>query len=337
MSQLKQDSRKSAPLIEIQDLKVAFPVDRSVGEILTGKPREYVKAVDGVSFSIRKGETVALVGESGCGKTTLGRAIVGLTKPTAGCVTYRGSDVTLARTEAERKARCREMQFIFQDPFSSLNPRMRVVDLVGRPIEIHENVTKEEKEARVATLLQQVGLDPAVMYRYPHEFSGGQKQRISVARALAVSPEVIVADEPTAALDVSVQCQILNLLIDLREQLDLTMLFISHDLDVVRYISDYIAVMYLGKLVEYGPTEEVFKNPSHCYTRALLAAIPGQVTDRHTRVKLQGSIGNPVRPPSGCRLHPRCPMATERCSQEIPALHDIGNGHCIACHHCHHL
>lgn len=323
------EQKTGVPLLEVKDLKVWFPAEKPG---LFKKEKSFVRAVDGVSFQIQQGDTLALVGESGCGKSTLGRAVVGLNRPTSGVINFNGKPLNFDGSENERKAIRREMQLIFQDPFSSLNPRMKVIDLIGRPLEVLEHVNQEEKTRRVADLLHVVGLQPEVMYRFPHEFSGGQKQRISVARALAVNPKFIVADEPTAALDVSVQCQILNLLMDLRNEFGLTMMFISHDLDVVRYISDHIAVMYLGVLVEYGTTKDIFSNPVHPYTKALLSAVPlGPEGRGRKRERLSGSVGNPMCPPTGCRLHPRCSRACEACSESLPAMVDIGGGHYVAC------
>lgn len=318
------------PLVKIENLKVFFPVKKTM---FHRGPPKYVQAVNDVSFEIRKGETLALVGESGCGKTTIGRTLVALNKPTAGTIHYNGINLSELSYEEMRPLR-RNIQFIFQDPYSSLNPRMTVLQTLQRVMLINGVCTKEEVNEKALTLIRKVGLTEDQLYRFPHEFSGGQRQRISVARALSLTPELIIADEPTAALDVSIQSQILNLLAELKKEMGLTMVFISHDLSVVNYVSDRTAIMYLGHIVEIGNSREIFNNPMHPYTKALLEAVPRKThgyTER--RIRLKGSIPSPIDPPSGCPLHPRCPFATERCAQEAPKLVPIENRQ-VACHLC---
>jgi oligopeptide transport system ATP-binding protein len=300
------------------------------------RPRKVLRAVDDVSLRVRRGETVGLVGESGCGKSTLGRLLLRLIEPTAGRVAFDGQDLTLLSAEELRRLR-RRMQIIFQDPYSSLNPRMSVRDIVGEGLQIHRMVQgRAALEERVAELLQRVGLRPEHRERFPHEFSGGQRQRIGIARALAVQPEFIVCDEPTSALDVSIQAQIVNLLLDLQESLGLSFLLISHDLKVVEFMSHRVAVMYLGRIVETGPTAEVFGRRAHPYTRALFSALP--VPDparRSLRVLVEGDPPSPIDPPAGCAFHPRCPRAQRgRCDVETPRLLEVtgGSGHRVACH-----
>ncbi len=298
-----------------------------------------MKAVDGVSFTIRRGETLGLVGESGCGKSTTGRALIRLREPTEGKVTFDGVDLTSLKPEALRKMR-RRMQIIFQDPYGSLDPRMTVGSTIAEPIETHDLASGDAKRERIADLLRLVGLDPTYVSRYPHEFSGGQRQRIGVARALAVEPEFIVCDEPISALDVSIQGQVLNLLTDLRERLGLTYLFIAHDLSVVKHISDRVAVMYLGKIVEIGPPDQVYGAPGHPYTRALLSAVPvpdPSAERKRRRVILQGDVPSPVNPPSGCRFHTRCWLyerlgQPETCRTDDPELKVLAGDQSAACH-----
>jgi oligopeptide/dipeptide ABC transporter ATP-binding protein len=313
-------------LVQITDLKKHYPAGKQL-----------VRAVDGVSFTIERGETLGLVGESGCGKTTVGRCLLRLVEPTGGAVNFDGLDL-LQLGKRELRALRRRMQIVFQDPYSSLNPRLRVGSIIGEPLEIHGLGTKQERRDRVAELLRVVGLDPDYANRYPHQFSGGQRQRIGIARALALNPDFIVADEPVSALDVSVQAQVVNLLQDLQEQFGLTYLFISHGLAVVEHISTRVGVMYLGKLVELAPAAEIYAKPLHPYTQALLAAIP-QLEPRaketvqaasHTP-RLSGDVPNPLAPPAGCRFHPRCPHALERCKTEEPAFVEIEKGHWVAC------
>jgi oligopeptide/dipeptide ABC transporter ATP-binding protein len=296
---------------------------------------DVVHAVDGVSLEVRSGETLGVVGESGCGKSTLGRLLVRLHDPTSGSVHFDGSDITTLSRRRLRPYR-REMQMIFQDPYASLNPRKRVGQILGDPFEIHGGVSREKTRTRVRELLETVGLSPDHVNRYPHEFSGGQRQRIGVARALALNPKLIVADEPVSALDVSIQAQVINLLDDLQGEYDLTYVFIAHDLGVVHHVSDRIAVMYLGVIVEIGPSDELFLAPAHPYTEALLSAIPaieGEEEVRRERIVLEGEVPSPVAPPAGCRFHTRCRYATEICSTERPPLVDHGGGRFAACHH----
>jgi peptide/nickel transport system ATP-binding protein len=321
-------------LLQVSGLKKYFPVRRGVFRRVVG----WVKAVDGVDMFIRPGETLGLVGESGCGKTTTGRTILRLIEPTEGSVLFRsqqlGEVVDVAKVKASTmKLLRREMQIIFQDPYSSLNPRMTVGDIVGEPLIVHRVARGREKEERVKELLQAVGLKPEHMRRYPHEFSGGQRQRIGIARALALDPQLIVCDEPVSALDVSIQAQVLNLLEDLQKEFHLTYLFIAHDLSVVKHISDRVAVMYLGKIVELAETEELFTRPLHPYTEALLSAVPVPDPDYESeRIILQGDVPSPVNPPSGCYFHPRCPYAKPICAEEAPEFRDYGNHHYVACH-----
>jgi len=313
-------------LLEIRDLKKYFPVPSGA----LGKAHEYVKAIDGVSFDVDDGETVGLVGESGCGKTSLGRCLVRLSEPTGGTVTFEGQELSSLSGSAMREKR-RKMQMIFQDPYASLNPRMRVGEIVAEGLTIHGLARGNALKLRVRELLTRVGLREEYYGRYPHEFSGGQRQRIGIARALAVNAKFIVADEAVSALDVSIQSQILNMLLDLQQELGLTYLFISHDLRVVEHVSDRVAVMYLGKIVEIAPAGEL-QVIQHPYTRALLSAVP--VPDparRGARTVLQGDVPSPINPPSGCSFHPRCPFALKRCSEEEPRLEFDGK-HGVACH-----
>jgi oligopeptide/dipeptide ABC transporter ATP-binding protein len=315
-------NRPSDELLRVEGLCKYFPVVRGV----FGKTVGHVRAVDDVSFTIRRGETLGLVGESGCGKTTAGRSILRLIEPSAGRVYFDGTDIT-ALTQRQMRQYRRRMQIVFQDPFGSLNPRMRVVDIVGEAIERHGLARGAGVEAEVRELLRKVGLSPSWLNRYPHEFSGGQRQRIGVARAIAVSPDLIVCDEAVSALDVSIQAQVINLLIDLRREMNLAYLFIAHDLSVVRHISERVAVMYLGEIVEYAACAELFKQPAHPYTRALLSAIPvPDPRQRSRRVVLEGDVPTPLDPPSGCHFHPRCPSAVERCSEEPPPVVHLEEG-----------
>jgi oligopeptide transport system ATP-binding protein len=299
---------------------------------------DVVHAVDGVSLEVRRGETLGIVGESGCGKSTLGRLFVRLHEPTSGTVKFRGMDITTLSRRQLRPFR-REMQMIFQDPYASLNPRKRVGQIIEDPFRIHRTESRAVVRRRVQELLEVVGLSADHVNRYPHEFSGGQRQRIGVARALALSPQLIVADEPVSALDVSIQAQVINLLDDLQDEFHLTYVFIAHDLGVVHHVSDRIAVMYLGVIAEIGPSDELFLNPIHPYTEALLSAIPaiedevGEGTARRERIVLEGEVPSPIDPPSGCRFHPRCSYATEICQVQRPPLVDHGKGRYAACHH----
>ena len=314
-------------LLEIRDLKKYFPVAAG----LLGQQREYVKAIDGVSLDVEDGETVGLVGESGCGKTSLGRCVVRLIEPTAGTVAFEGRELSGLSGLAMRETR-RKMQMIFQDPYASLNPRMRVGEIVGEGLRIHRLASGRDLKLQVEELLRRVGLRAETYGRYPHEFSGGQRQRIGVARALAVNAKFIVADEAVSALDVSIQSQILNMLLDLQQELGLTYLFISHDLRVVEHVSDRVAVMYLGKIVEIAPSGELHNECQHPYTRALLSAVPvPDPTRKGARTVLQGDVPSPINPPSGCSFHPRCPFALKRCSEEEPQLEFSGR-HGVACH-----
>ena len=310
------------PLVEIIDLKKHFPVPH----------KQVVRAVDGVSFTINRGETLGLVGESGCGKTTVGRCILRLIEPTSGEIRFDGRDL-LNLDRGEMRALRRRMQIIFQDPYSSLNPRMKVGSIISEPLEIHRVGDRRERKDRVAELLRVVGLDPDYANRYPHQFSGGQRQRIGIARALALNPDFIVADEPVSALDVSVQAQVVNLMQDLQERFGLTYLFISHGLAVVKHISTRVGVMYLGKLVELAPAHEIYANPLHPYTQALLRAIPipDPEAKRRAAQRLGGDVPNPIAPPSGCRFHTRCPHAIDRCCAEEPELVEVSPGHFVSC------
>lgn len=318
-------------ILSVKDLKIHFPLKRTFQDRINRAPVRVVKAVDGVTFSISEGETLGIVGESGCGKTTIGKSIVGLNPITDGHIYYRGKEITKSRGTQKKKL-CKEIQYIFQDPFSSLNPQMTVMQIVRRPLDIFNLYEHKEREKRVLAILDMVGIASNQVYRFPHEFSGGQRQRISIARALAVEPSVLIADEPTSALDVSIQCQILDLLTTLRKELGLTMIFISHDLGVINYITDNVVVMYLGHIIEQGNTREVFKNPSHPYTKALLEALPIRASTRRIRkIKLEGYIPSPINPPGGCLLHPRCPFAQPECAARVPELENIGT-RIVACH-----
>jgi|TARA_B100001750_G_scaffold188488_1_gene158162 oligopeptide transport system ATP-binding protein len=324
-------STTSENILEVKNLKMWFPVNsrgiipKHVGDI---------KAVDDISFEVRQGETLGIVGESGCGKTTVGRSIMQVYDITDGEIVFEGQELSALKAKEMRRMR-RRMQMIFQDPYSSLNPRMTAGNIIGEPIQIHNmSNSKEEYAEQVEELLRVVGLNPYMRDRYPHEFSGGQRQRIGIARALAVRPSLIIADEPVSALDVSIQAQVINLLQDLQEQFNLTYMFIAHDLSVVRHISDRIGVMYLGKMVELAERDELYENPLHPYTQALLSAVPipdPAIERGRERIVLEGDVPSPLRPPSGCRFHTRCPIAIDECSEEDPEFRDVGNDHWAAC------
>ncbi len=316
-------------LIEVNGLKQYFNIRNNLGE------KAFVKAVDGVTFNIYKGETLGLVGESGSGKTTLGRSILRIYEPTDGQIKFLGVDITKLQKKKLLPYR-KKMQYIFQDPYASLDPRMTVSDIVGEPLDIHKlTSSKKERAEKIRELLKLVGLNTEHSSRYPHEFSGGQRQRIGIARAIAVEPEFIVCDEPVSALDVSIRAQIINTLEEMQERLDLTYLFISHDLGVVRHTCDRVGVMYLGHIVELVESEELYKNPLHPYTQALLTAIPEpdpEAAKKRNRIILKGEIPSPVNPPSGCKFRTRCPYAKDICAKEVPEFKDHGNGHYVACH-----
>jgi len=317
-------------LLRVENLKMYFPIKRGVIQRVVG----HVHAVDDVSFTIKKGDTLGLVGESGCGKSTTGRAILQLYKPTAGHIYFGETDLVNTHGETLRQLR-KKIQMIFQDPYASLNPRMTVEEIVGEPLLVYHLARGTELRDRVKELLRLVGLNPAYVDRYPHEFSGGQRQRIGVARAIALNPDLIICDEPISALDVSIQAQVINLLEDLQEQLDLTYLFIAHDLSVVRHISSRVAVMYLGIIVELAPREELYINPLHPYTQALLSAVPIPdpiIEEKRKRVILQGDVPSPVNPPSGCRFRTRCPLAESICAEKRPDWREVSSGHFVACH-----
>jgi oligopeptide transport system ATP-binding protein len=315
-------------LVEVKDLKKFFPVRSH----FFSRSKVFVQAVVGVSLTIRRGETLGLVGESGCGKSTLGRLILRLEEPTEGQIYFEGGDILKYDSEHLRKLR-REMQIIFQDPYSSLNPRKTVGSIIEEPLIIHHTGSRKERQERVLQLVEVVGLRPEHINRYPHEFSGGQRQRIGIARALALNPKLIIADEPVSALDVSIQAQVLNLLEDLQNEFHLTYLFIAHDLSVVKHISDRVCVMHLGRIAELAPSEDLYRRPRHPYTQALLAANPvPDPTFERKRILLQGEVPSPINPPPGCNFHTRCPSRFEPCDQEIPRLMEIEPNHWVACH-----
>ena len=327
-------SPKKKTLIEVRGLKKHFPIRRGWRNKQIGA----VRAVDGLDFEIYEGETLGLVGESGCGKSTTGRLLLQLIRPSAGAVTMDGQNLSELDEAAVREVR-NQMQIIFQDPYASLNPRMTVGEILEEPLIVHNWGDKDARMKRIAQLLDLVGMNPVYANRYPHEFSGGQRQRIGIARALALSPKFIVADEPISALDVSIQAQVVNLLDDLKKELGLTYLFIAHDLAMVRYLSDRVAVMYLGQIVELGERDAVFERPLHPYTQGLLSAIPipdPKVESKRQRIILEGDVPNPANPPQGCRFHPRCPIATDICKTDIPEVRNLGTAvapHLVACHH----
>ena len=313
---------QKSELVQVQNLVKHFPVENS---------DDVVRAVDDVSFDILAGETLGLVGESGCGKSTVGRCLLRLNEPTSGAVSFEGQNIIGLPNKKMQKLR-REMQIIFQDPYASLNPRLTILSIVSEPLKIHGIGNKTEQKERVADLLKKVGLDPNYMFRYPHEFSGGQRQRLGIARALALNPKLIICDEPVSALDVSVQAQVVNLLQDLQAEFGLTYLFISHGLAVVEHISQRVAVMYLGKIVEIAEAEELYKNPLHPYTKALLSAIPvPDPKQKRDRIVLKGDVPTPINPPSGCRFRTRCPIAIDDCAKNIPELREIEPNHFAAC------
>ena len=326
-----QKNGQGEVLLSVQNLKMHFPITRG---IILQRQVGSIKAVDGITFELMRGETLGLVGESGCGKSTTGRAILQLYEPTAGEVVFEGQDLTEINSGELRRMR-RRMQMIFQDPYASLNPRMTVGSIVGEPLEVHKiGGSRREQQQRVQELLEIVGLNPYFINRYPHEFSGGQRQRIGVARALAVNPSFIVCDEPISALDVSIQAQVINLLEDLQSEMGLTYLFIAHDLSVVRHISDRIAVMYLGKIVELADREVLYENPLHPYTQALLSAVPipdPQVEKKRQRIILEGDVPSPAEPPTGCNFNTRCPQVMDICRQYEPSFTDVSDGHRVAC------
>ncbi len=319
-------------ILQINNLVKYFPINGGI----FGKEIAKVHAVDNISFSLQKGKTLGLVGESGCGKSTLGRTILRLIEPTAGTILFNGKDITNISQKELRNLR-KEFQIVFQDPFASLNPRMSIREILSEPFEIHGLYKdKTQREAKIISLLNEVGLSPEAIDRYPHEFSGGQRQRIGIARALSLNPKIIICDEPVSALDVSIQSQILNLMMDLRDKYKLSFIFIAHDLSVIEHISDDVAVMYLGKIVEYTSSENLYKKPIHPYTKALISSIPRHdIVEKRQRQVIQGDIPSPINPPTGCRFHTRCPFAKDICSQQIPELKNLGseqNTHFVACH-----
>ncbi len=316
-----------APILEVENLVTHFPLRRGA----FGRRVGTVRAVDGVTFDVQRGETFGLVGESGCGKSTLGRTLLRLIEPTSGSIRFDGQEL-VGMAPADLRRLRRRMQLIFQDPYASLDPRMRVRQIVGEGLAIHRLANGAERDRRVASLLEKMGLGPEAMERYPHEFSGGQRQRIGIARALAVGPELVIADEPISSLDVSIQAQIVNLLVDLQRELGLTYIFIAHDLKIVEYVSTRVAVMYLGKIVELADAAELYRAPRHPYTQALLSAVPVPDPQRkRMRIILAGDVPSPANPPPGCPFHPRCPQAFARCRTEVPPLYKLGAGHVASC------
>jgi len=315
------------PLLRVRDVKTHFPVRGGPW----GRVRGTVRAVDGVSFDVRRGETLGLVGESGCGKSTLGRTLLRLVEPTAGSIRFEGRELT-GLSQRELRPLRRRMQLVFQDPYASLNPRMSVREILGEPFAIHGLESGRAREEKVAGLLDLMGLPREALGRYPHEFSGGQRQRIGIARAIALRPDLVIADEPISALDVSIQAQIVNLLVDLQRELGLTYVFIAHDLKIVEYVSTRVAVMYLGRIVELADAADLYRAPRHPYTQALLSAVPVPDPEHpRARIPLKGDVPSPLAPPPGCAFHPRCPYAMERCRRETPPLYTLDNGHTAAC------
>ncbi len=326
----KTESSNGVPLVRVENLSKHFSV--RIGAY--GETRATVHALDDVSFNVQRGETLGLVGESGCGKSTAGLTLLQLHRPTSGKVFFEEQEVT-GLSEKEMRPLRRRMQIIFQDPYSTLSPRMTIGNAIGEPLWLHELATGQDAQERIAKLLDDVGLNPAFAFRYPHEFSGGQRQRVCIARALACEPEFIVCDEPISALDVSIQAQIINLLQDLQEEYNLTYLFIAHDLAVVRHISDRVAVMYLGRVVEMAPKERLFENPLHPYTNALLLSVPvpnPRLERQREHTVISGNVPSAINPPSGCRFHPRCPLAFEPCDHVVPEWREVEAGHWVACH-----
>ncbi len=318
----------SNQILDVKNLSVRFPIRGGILQRQVGS----VQAVTDVSLSVMRGETLGVVGESGCGKTTLGRAIVRLYEPTEGTIVFKGEDIT-HKSQSELRATRKFMQMIFQDPYASLNPRLNVGSILEEPLILNSDLTKQQRQARVLELLDLVGLRRDVVNRYPHEFSGGQRQRIGIARAIALNPDLIVADEAVSALDVSIQAQVINLLVDLQKKLGMAYIFVAHDLAVVQYVCDRVAVMYLGRVVELGQSKNIYQNPRHPYTKALLAAIPAaHPKDRKQVQPLTGDVPSPSNPPTGCAFHPRCPYATELCKREVPRLRGVGSSE-VACHH----
>ncbi|TDX59040.1 ABC transporter ATP-binding protein [Orenia marismortui] len=319
----------SDTILKVRNLKKHFPIKGGI----FGKVVNSVKAVDGLNFEVKRGETLGLVGESGCGKSTTGRLLLRLLEATEGEVIFEGKNIYDLNKKEMRSLR-REMQMIFQDPYASLNPRMTIGEIIAEPMKIHKIATGKEAKRKVKDLLERVGLQPNYASRYPHEFSGGQRQRIGIARALAVDPKIIVCDEPVSALDVSVQAQVVNLMQDLQKELGLTYIFIAHDLSVVRHISDRVAVMYLGRMVELSSKDELYNNPKHPYTKALLSAIPiPDPEQKREKIILEGDVPSPINPPSGCPFHTRCPFATDKCKTEVPQFEEKDDGHFAACHY----
>ncbi|MBO8156335.1 MAG: dipeptide ABC transporter ATP-binding protein [Bacillaceae bacterium] len=328
LKQKKDQKADQQTIVKVENLKKYFPIKGGILKRTIG----HVKAVDDVSFEIKKGETLGVVGESGSGKSTLGRMILRLLEPTEGKIVFEDQDITHLSNRKMRSLR-KDMQIVFQDPFASLNSKMSIREIIEEPLLVQTSMSKKERQEKVVSLLEKVGLQPDDRVKYPHEFSGGQRQRISIARALAINPKFIIGDEPVSALDVSIQAQVLNLMKDLQDEFDLTYLFISHDLSVVRHISDRVAVMYLGRIVELASKKEIYENPLHPYTQALLSSIPTTDIDRKKeKITLSGDLPSPSNPPSGCAFRTRCPLVHERCAEERPEFNDMGEGHFVACH-----